>query len=219
MPAAFQSIFSQAFSPEGITGGMIGVMVLGFKRAVFSNEAGIGSASIVHSAVKTKEPVTEGYVALLEPFIDTVVICTLTGLVILTTVYEPSLLGQDVQGVELTAKAFEANIGWSVVPLSIIAILFAFSTMISWSYYGLKGWTYIFGESKFSATIFKMIFCFFVALGCMIKLQAVLDFSDAMVFLVALPNIIGLYILAPIVKKELKSYKERLKSGAIKKVK
>lgn len=218
VPWAFNAIFTQAFTPEGMTGGMIGVMVLGFKRAVFSNEAGIGSASIVHSAVKTNEPITEGYVALLEPFIDTVVICTMTGLVILTTVYEPGLAGSGVQGVELTSKAFAANISWSVVPLSFIAILFAFSTMISWSYYGLKGWTYLFGESNLAENIFKFIFCCFVALGCTIKLGAVLDFSDAMVFLVALPNIIGLYILAPIVKQALADYQRRLKSGEIKKV-
>lgn len=219
VPWAFQAIFTQAFSPEGMTGGMIGVMVLGFKRAVFSNEAGIGSASIVHSAVKTNEPVTEGFVALLEPFIDTVVICTMTALVILTTIYEPGMAGSGVQGVELTSKAFAANISWSVVPLSFIAILFAFSTMISWSYYGLKGWTYLFGETSLAENIFKVIFCIFVALGCMMKLDAVLDFSDAMVFLVALPNIIGLYLLAPIVKKELVSYQRRLKDGTIKKFK
>lgn len=219
IPWAVSAIFTQAFTPEGIAGGMIGVMVLGFKRAVFSNEAGIGSASIVHSAVKTKEPVTEGYVALLEPFIDTVIICTMTALVILTTVYEPGLAGSGIQGVELTSKAFEANISWSVIPLSVIAILFAFSTMISWSYYGLKGWTYLFGEAKISEQIFKLIFCIFVALGCVMKLGAVLDFSDAMVFLVALPNIIGLYILAPIVKKELHSYQQRLKDGKIHKIK
>lgn len=219
VPWAFNAIITQAFSPEGMTGGMIGVMVLGFKRAVFSNEAGIGSASIVHSAVKTNEPVTEGFVALLEPFIDTVVICTMTALVILTTVYEPGLADSGVQGVELTSKAFEANISWSVIPLSIIAILFAFSTMISWSYYGLKGWTYLFGESAIAENIFKVIFCFFVALGCMMNLGAVLDFSDAMVFLVALPNIVGLYILAPIVKKELAGYRQRIKDGTIRKVK
>ncbi|MEM1121638.1 MAG: alanine/glycine:cation symporter family protein [Bacteroidota bacterium] len=218
VPWAFQAIFTQAFTPEGMTGGMIGVMVLGFKRAVFSNEAGIGSASIVHSAVKTNEPVTEGYVALLEPFIDTVVICTMTGLVILTTLYDPNLSNEGVQGVELTSKAFAANISWSVVPLSFIAILFAFSTMISWSYYGLKGWTYLFGESEMAENIFKLIFCGFVALGCTIQLGAVLDFSDAMVFLVSIPNIIGLYILAPTVKKALKDYQRRLENGEIEKI-
>ena len=215
---AFQAIISQAFSPEGMTGGMIGVMMLGFKRAAFSNEAGLGSASIIHSAVKTNEPITEGYVALLEPFIDTVVICTMTALVILTTVYEPALVGSGVQGVELTSSAFAQNISWSAIPLSFIAILFAFSTMISWSYYGLKGWTYVFKESTVAENIFKIIFCCFIAIGCMVQLDAVLDFSDAMIFVVALPNIIGLYLLAPVVKRELKSYQQRLKSGEIKKV-
>lgn len=209
VPWAVTAIFTEAFSPDGMKGGMLGVMILGFQRAVFSNEAGIGSAPIVHAAVKTNEPVTEGFVGLLEPFIDTVVICTMTALVILTTVYEPSLVGADVQGVELTSQAFAENISWSVVPLSFVAILFAFSTMISWSYYGLKGWTYIFGESRSAELVFKAIFCVFVALGCMLQLDAVLDFSDAMVFLVALPNIIGLYVLAPTIKRALKDYEKR----------
>ena len=215
LPWALSAIVREAFSPSGVGGGMVGVMIWGFKRAVFSNEAGIGSAAIAHSAVRTKEPVTEGFVGLLEPFIDTVVICTITSLVILTTVYEPGQGGTAVQGIELTSSAFASTFSWSVMPLAFIAILFAFSTMISWSYYGLKGWTYIFGESPAVEVIFKVIFCTFVALGCMIHLDAVLDFSDAMVFLVALPNLIGLYILAPVIKKALKSYQKRLKDGGI----
>ena len=147
IPAAVASIFTNAFSPEGVTGGFIGVLILGFQRAAFSNEAGIGSAAIAHSAVRTKEPVTEGLVSLLEPFIDTVVICTITALVILTTVYgDPSV--EDISGVALTSEAMERNIAWFPTPLAIAVILFAFSTMLSWSYYGLKGWTYIVGESK-----------------------------------------------------------------------
>jgi AGCS family alanine or glycine:cation symporter len=133
-------------------------------------------------------------------------------MVILTTVYDPGVEYVDIQGVQLTAQAFEGTISGSVVPLSIIAILFAFSTIISWSYYGLKGWTYLFGEHLRTKKLFLLIFCIFVAIGCSIQLEAVLDFSDAMVYLVALPNIIGLYILAPIVKKELKGYRERLKA-------
>lgn len=212
LPWALGAIVSEAFSPKAVSGGMIGVMIWGFKRAVFSNEAGIGSAAIAHSAVKTKEPVTEGYVALLEPFIDTVVICTITSLLILTTVYAPDQAETGIQGIELTSKAFESTISWSVVPLSFIAILFAYSTMISWSYYGLKGWTYVFGESSIAEVIFKLIFCVFVALGCMVQLDAVLDFSDALIFLVSIPNIIGLYILAPIIKDELKKYQEKIKA-------
>lgn len=209
LPWAFSTIFSEAFSPQGLSGGMLGVMILGFQRAVFSNEAGIGSAAIAHSAVRTDEPVTEGYVGLLEPFIDTVVICTLTALVILTTIYHPGLADEGIQGVQLTSQAFASTLSWSTIPLSFIAILFAFSTMISWSYYGLKGWSYIFGESKKAAAVFKLLFCFAGALGCTIQLEAVLNFSDALVFVIALPNIIALYMLAPTIKAELRGYQQR----------
>jgi len=211
IPWAISAVVTNAFAPEAIGGGMIGVMMLGFKRAVFSNEAGIGSAAIAHAAVQTDEPVTEGYVALLGPFIDTVVICSITAMIILTTVYDPSLVGTGakIQGVQLTSRAFAENLSWSVIPLSVIAILFAFSTIISWSYYGLKGWSYLFGESSFTKNIFRVIFCLFVALGCMIQLDAVLDFSDALVFIVAIPNILGLYILAPVVKVAVTDYQRR----------
>ena len=210
IPWAIEAVFTNAFSKDAMEGGVVAVIVLGFKRALFSNEAGIGSAAIAHSAVKTDEPVTEGFMGLLEPFIDTVVICSITAMVILTTVYDPNVEFVDIQGVQLTAQAFEGTFKGSVIPLSIIAILFAFSTIISWSYYGLKGWTYLFGEHLRTQRLFLLIFCIFVAIGCSIKLKSVLDFSDAMVYLVALPNVIGLYILAPIVKKELKSYRERV---------
>ncbi|GIT23162.1 MAG: hypothetical protein CM1200mP40_28440 [Gammaproteobacteria bacterium] len=215
VPWAFGAIFTEAFNPEAIGGGILGIMIMGFQRAVFSNEAGIGSAAIAHSAVRTNEPVTEGFVGLMEPFIDTVVICTLTALVILTTVYDPSMASEGMQGIELTSQAFGSTLSWSVVPLSLIAILFAFSTLLAWSYYGLKGWTYILGESKKAENVFKAIFCVFAALGCMIQLDAVLEFSDALVFVIALPNILGLYILAPVVKKELKRYQRRISSGEI----
>jgi AGCS family alanine or glycine:cation symporter len=209
LPWAIGAIFSEAFDPQAMSGGFVGVMILGFQRAVFSNEAGIGSAAIAHSAVRTDEPATEGYVALMEPFIDTVVICTLTALVILTTIYHPDLAGSGIQGVELTSRAFASTLPWSTVPLSIIAVLFAFSTMISWSYYGLKGWTYLVGEGRNKEIIFKTVFCGFGALGCTMQLGAVLDFSDAMVFIIAVPNIIGLYLLAPTIKRELNSYHQR----------
>jgi AGCS family alanine or glycine:cation symporter len=212
LPWAISAIFTEAFDPQAMSGGFVGVMILGFQRAVFSNEAGIGSAAIAHAAVRTDQPATEGHVALLEPFIDTVVICTLTALVILTTIYEPGLAGAGIQGVELTARAFASTLPWSTVPLSIVALLFAFSTIISWSYYGLKGWTYLLGEGRAKELIFKTVFCAFVALGCTVQLGAVLEFSDAMVFLIAVPNIIGLYLLAPTVKRELVSYRKRLES-------
>ncbi|MDC0948789.1 alanine/glycine:cation symporter family protein [Gammaproteobacteria bacterium] len=219
LPAAIGNIFSGAFTGEGVAGGAIGAMIIGFQRAVFSNEAGIGSASIAHSAVKTNEPVTEGIVSLLEPFIDTIVICTITALVIGTAqVADPSFAGERV-GVAMTSAAFEREFSWFPIPLAIAAVLFAFSTMISWSYYGLKGWTYLFGEDPRGQTIYKIIFCAFVALGCMVQLGPILDISDALVFLICVPNILGLYFLAPIVKREMESYFSRLDSGEIKKFK
>lgn len=211
LPYAFSAIITGAFSPEGMTGGMIGVLILGFRRAAFSNEAGIGSASIAHSAVKTKEPVTEGYVAMLEPFIDTVVICTITALVIIVTVYEPGVTGAGgISGVELTSSAFESVIPWFPYVLTVVVILFAYSTMVAWSYYGLAGWVYLFGNGKVTKMTYNLIFCVFVMIGCAIKLDAVLDFSDAMVFAMALANIIGLAFMAPVVKKEISEYWGRM---------
>lgn len=210
---AFGAIWQGAFSPDGVTGGIIGVIVIGFRRAVFSNEAGLGSASIAHSAVKTNFPATEGYVALLEPFIDTVVVCTLTALVIITTVYDPLLANTGISGIEMTTRAFQSTISWSPIPLSIAAILFAFSTMLSWSYYGLKAFTYLFGEANITQLIFKFIFCIFIVIGSAIQLNALIDLSDALVFIVAIPNLIGLYILAPIVRAEIEKYSASRKTA------
>ena len=219
LPAAVVNIFTGAFSPEGVAGGALGAMIIGFQRAVFSNEAGIGSASIAHSAVQTNEPVTEGYVSLLEPFIDTIVICTITALVIGTSnVAQPGFAG-DATGVAMTSLAFERQFSWFPIPLAFAAVLFAFSTMIAWSYYGLKGWTYLFGEDEKTQRAYKVIFCVFVALGCMVQLGPLLDISDAFVFLICVPNILGMYFLAPIVKRELEDYAGRLKSEKIKKFK
>jgi len=219
LPFAFQAIVQGAFSSEGMAGGAIGVMIVGFQRAVFSNEAGIGSASIAHSAVRTDEPITEGFVSMLEPFIDTVVICTMTALVIVTTFYYDPNFTEGLGGIEMTSAAFERNISWSPYLIAIAGIMFAFSTMISWSYYGLKGWTYLVGEGRGADLGFKAVFCAFVALGCTIKLDSILDFSDALVFVICVPNILGLYILAPVVKAELKKYQARLASGEIRKYK
>jgi len=216
LPAAITAIFEGAFTGAGVSGGALGVMVIGFQRAVFSNEAGIGSASIAHSAVKTDEPVTEGVVALLEPFIDTIVICTITALVITTSqLADPSFAG-DAQGVAMTSAAFARHISWFPYPLALAAVLFALSTMISWSYYGLKGWTYLFGEGERGQTIYKVMFCVFVFLGPLMKLGPILDISDALVFMICIPNIFGLYLLAPTVRQEMRSYFGRIKSGEIK---
>jgi AGCS family alanine or glycine:cation symporter len=206
IPSAFVAIWNGAFSPEGIAGGMIGVIIIGFRRAVFSNEAGLGSAAIAHSTARTRYPVREGYVALLEPFIDTVVICTMTALVIITTVYDPALAGAGVSGIELTSRAFASTLAWTPVPLSIAAILFAFSTMITWSYYGVKAFTYLVGHHRWADLGFKVFFLAFVVLGSSVQLGAVVDLSDALVFVVAIPNLLGLYLLAPLIKKELNDY-------------
>jgi alanine or glycine:cation symporter, AGCS family len=214
IPFAIGAIFQGAFSPEGINGGAIGVLIIGFQRAVFSNEAGIGSAPIAHSAVQTDQPVTEGYVSLLEPFIDTVVICTITALVIVTTFYYDPGFNQGLDGIQMTSAAFERNISWSPYMIAIAGMLFAFSTMIAWAYYGLKGWTYLVGENHLASGSFKLVFCLFVALGCSIQLDAVLAFSDALVFLICIPNIIGLYLLAPEVRRELRRYNRMVRSSA-----
>lgn len=216
IPGAIALIVSEAFSVQSVTGGAVGAIIVGFQRALFSNEAGIGSASIAHSAVQTNEPASEGLVSLLEPFIDTVVICTLTSLVIVTTVYPNGLLESGAEGIALTSAAFQHHVPWAPYPLALAALLFAFSTSISWSYYGLKGWTYLFGEAALTQIIFKTVFCAFIALGCMVQLSAVLDFSDAMVFLIAIPNILGLYLFAPEVKRDVNAYLSRLKAGQVK---
>lgn len=206
LPRAIAAIFKGAFSMQGATGGILGIMIIGFQRAAFSNEAGLGSAAIAHSAVKTETPLTEGFVALLEPFIDTVLICTLTGLVLVTSFPAESLTGDGLSGIELTSAAFESKISWSPVPLAIVAFMFAFSTMLAWAYYGTKGWTYIFGEGKAKELVFSLIFCVFIIIGASVQLNAILDFADALIFVMAIPNLIGLYILAPEIKRDLINY-------------
>ena len=210
-------IISGAFNPQAGLGGFVGVLIVGFKRAAFSNEAGVGSASIAHAAAKTKEPVSEGMVALLEPFIDTIVICTMTAFVIIITgtYQDTSGLG----GSELTSQAFGSVIGWFPYILTIAILLFAFSTMISWSYYGLKSWTFLFGKSKSSELSYKIIFMIFVIIGSSASLGSVVDFSDMMILAMAFPNIIGLLIMSNEVKLDLKSYLNKIKDGTIKKYK
>lgn len=209
---AFNAIISGAFTPTALKGGFIGVLVVGFQRAAFSNEAGVGSAAIAHSAAKTNHPASEGFVALLEPFIDTVVVCTLTALVLIFTGMHEA---EGVSGVQLTTDAFGSVISWFPYVLAIAVFLFAFSTMISWSYYGMRAWTYIFGRSKRSELIYKVLFLFFVVLGASVSLGAVLDFSDMMILAMSFPNIIGLYIMSGEVRKDLKEYMAKLKSGQI----
>lgn len=228
---AFGQIFEGAFTGLGVAGGMVGALIQGFKRAAFSNEAGVGSAAIAHSAVRTNEPITEGFVSLLEPLIDTVVICTMTALVITISgqlLMDPEtgrflLDGSHIAtvdgntGVALTSAAFGASIGWFPFVLAIAVVLFAFSTMISWSYYGLKSWTYLFGEGKTTELVFKVIFCIFIVIGASASLGPVIDFSDAAIFAMAVVNVFALYFLMKLVRQELVSYAARLSSGEIKK--
>lgn len=214
---AVGAIFSGAFTPSGIQGGIIGVMIIGFRRAAFSNEAGIGSAAIAHSSVKTEEPVTEGYVALLEPFIDTVVICTLTALVIITSGLYTN--PDQLSGTQLTSAAFATVSGWFPYLLLPTILLFAYTTMISWSYYGSKSFDFLVGdfvERKFKKRIiatrlYQVIYLLFTVLGSVLHLNAVVDFSDMLILAMAVPNIIGLYILVPEVKNAIREYGIKLK--------
>lgn len=214
LPHTIGLIIGGAFNFEAGFGGFIGVLIVGFKRAAFSNEAGIGSAAIAHSAVKTNEPMSEGVVALLEPFIDTVVVCTMTALVIIITgTYADTSI---TDGIALTNAAFVSVIGFFNVFLWVAVTLFAFSTMISWSYYGLQSWTYLFGHSKGAGLSYKVLFLCFIVLGATMGLKVVVGFSDAMIFAMSFPNVLGLYILAPSVRRDLHSYITRIKSGEIK---
>lgn len=222
---AISMIFSGAFTGAGIVGGVVGVLIQGFRRAAFSNEAGVGSAAIAHSAVKTKYPASEGVVALLEPFIDTVVICSMTALVIIFFNMNGAfayggdgagnviLDGQSVGGVDLTSAAFDSVIPHFSIVLTIAIVLFAFSTMISWSYYGLQSWKYLFGRSKSADLAYKVIFLLFIVIGSAATLDAVVKFSDAMILALVFPNMIGLLFLFPRVKEELNKYLAAIKAS------
>ena len=184
-------------------------MIQGFRRAAFSNEAGVGSASIAHAAVKTKYPASEGMVALLGPFIDTIIVCSMTALVLVITGYDSNTA---LEGVEMTSAAFSSVFGFAAkVILTLAVVLFAFSTMISWSYYGIQAWQYLFGYSKEAEIAYKIIFCGFVIIGSAMSLEPVINFSDAMIFAMSIPNMIALVVLAPVVKKEVTTYLEKIK--------
>src|SRR5690606_29659129 len=201
-----------AFSSDALKGGVIGVLIIGFQRAAFSNEAGVGSAAIAHSTVKTNHPASEVFVALIEPFLDTIVICTLTALVIIFSGnHEVAGMGCS----QLTADSFATVIWWFPAVLALAIFLFAFSTMISWSYYGMRAWTYLFGKSKRTETVYKILFLFFVVLGSSISLGAVLDFSDMMILAMAVPNMIGLYVMSGEVRQDMKDYLKKLKNGEL----
>ncbi|MFV0457718.1 MAG: alanine/glycine:cation symporter family protein [Actinomycetales bacterium] len=218
VPTAFGEIFSGAFTGTGAVGGVIGALIVGFQRAAFSNEAGLGSAAVAHSAVKTKEPATEGFVASLEPFIDTVVICTMTALTIVISGAWNDPDAGEIGGVKLTSRAFESVLPWFPTVLAFAVVMFAFSTMISWSYYGMKATAYLFGDSAVAENVFKVVFCIFTVIGSAAALGPVIDFSDSMIFLLGLANIVGLYFMAKVIRTEILGYYNRVKSGEIKMV-
>ncbi|MGW0734153.1 alanine/glycine:cation symporter family protein [Streptomyces sp. NPDC002851] len=217
VPAAFAEIIQRAFDPQGVAGGIIGALIVGFKRAAFSNEAGLGSAPIAHSAVKTKHPASEGLVALLEPFIDTVVICTMTALTIVIAKPDSWKVGnENAEGVTITSDAFATVLPWFPYVLTLAVLLFAFSTILTWGYYGLKSWTYLFGRSKASEVTYKVVYSLFVVVGSLLALDTLISLADSVLFLLAVINITGLYLLAPVVKRELNSFLEfvqRRKNG------
>jgi AGCS family alanine or glycine:cation symporter len=204
IPSAFLLIINGAFNPEGVAGGIIGVMVQGFKRSTFSNESGVGAAAIAHATASTKEPIREGFVALIEPFIDTVVICTITALVI---VISGAYIGVDgIDGVAMTSRAFESVIWWFPYLLSFAVLMFAISTMVSWAYYGSIAWSYLVGNSRAMDLLYKLVFCICTVIGASVSLNSVIDISDSMFFSMAIANIIGLYMLAPSIKLDLARY-------------
>ncbi|UJP05056.1 MAG: alanine:cation symporter family protein [Nitrosomonas sp.] len=208
IPGAIQTIFELALYPEAGIGALVGALLMGVQRATFSNEAGLGSSAIAHAAVKTDSPVSQGMVAMLGPFIDTVVICMITALVIVIS--GAYIEGGGIEGVELASRAFATGISWFPYVLSVTVFLFAYSTMISWSYYGLKCTTYLFGQHMIIEWAYKAIFCLFIVVGASSQLSNIILFTDAMVFAMAVPNIVGLYLLAPEVKRDLQIYLRNL---------
>lgn len=206
---AFMKIIEGAFNIKALFGGAAGAIAVGFQRAAFSNEAGVGSAAIAHSAVKTDEPLTEGIVSLLEPFVDTVVICTMTALILIFTGFDTA--DASLTGSQLTSAAFSSVVPWFKYVLTISILFFAYSTMISWSYYGLKAWTFLFGETKKMKMTYNLIYLCFVVIGSSASLANVMEFSDMMILAMAFPNILGLYFLAAEIKHDLNKYLSNLK--------
>ncbi len=217
LPNAISTIFKSAFGLDAAGGGIAGALINGIKRATYSNEAGIGSSAIAHAAVKTSEPMTEGFVASLEPFVDTIVVCTITALVVIVTgAYEPYLFHPPNHGIEITSAAYESAFSWFPLILLVASMLFAFTTLVSWAFYGAQAAAYIFGPSKKVDVAFKLSLCAVLSLGAAISLSSIIDFIDAMLFGMCIPNIIALYLLMPELKKDLAAYnaKYRLKPHA-----
>ncbi|MEK7264866.1 MAG: alanine/glycine:cation symporter family protein [Pseudomonadota bacterium] len=215
LPGAIAKIFNGAFGLDAAGGGIVGALINGVKRATYSNEAGVGSSAIAHSAVKTTEPMTEGFVASLEPFIDTIVICTITALVVIVTgAYEPFLFHSEVRGIEITSAAYASAFSWFPIILLVATMLFAFTTLVSWSFYGAQAAAYVFGPSKKVDVAFKLSLCAVLSLGAALSLSSIIDFIDAMLFGMCIPNIIALYMLLPELKRDLAEYNRKYRTKA-----
>lgn len=216
IPAAFGQMFYGMVTGSGVAGGALGVMIIGLRRAAFSNAAGIGTAAMAHSAVKTRRPASEGFVAMWEPFVDSVLICTLTALtVVLSGVW---MNADGFEGVQLTAAALKTSVSWFDIPLTIAVALFAFSTMLSYSYYGMKGMGYLFKGSRKAERVYNIVYILLIVVGAMAPLELVINFSDAMFFVMSVPNILGLYFLAGVVKKEILGHRSKVDAGVISEV-
>ena len=207
IPAAFVSIYRGAFAPEGVVGGVVGVFVVGMRRAVYSTEAGTGVSTMVHAAAKTREPVSQGLAASVEPFVDTVIVNTMTALVIIVTGAHKI---EGLNDIQMTSAAFGSVISWFPYVLSICVLLFAFTTIVAWSYYMSRVWSFLFGYSRLSLHIYRTLFCLALIPGGVLSARQVVDLIDCFLVLITIPNVIGLYILAPTIKRDLKAYLNRV---------
>ncbi len=205
IPHAIYTIFTEAFFPKAVAGGMIGSLILGLRRSIQSNEAGIGSSPIAYAAVKTNEPVSQGFVAMIEPFLDTVIVCSMTAFVIILT-GEYLNYRDGISGVELTSAAYQSAFSFFPYILAIVIILFALSTILSWAYYGQKAWTFLVGEGYKRIKFYQLIFCLFIIIGSSMNLQSVIDFTDATYLVMAAPNLIAIFILIKDIKSDLIEY-------------
>jgi AGCS family alanine or glycine:cation symporter len=214
VPGALATIVREAFDPQAVTGGAIGALIAGFRRAAFANEAGLGSAPMAHATVRTREPMSQGFAALMEPFLDTVIICLLTALVVVVTgVYKTS--GAD--GIVLTSEAFATVVSWFPIVLAVVAILFALSTVLSWGYYGEQAWTWLFGESKASRIAYRLFLCAVLSIAGTLDLRQIVNIVDSLNFAMAIPNLIAVYLLLPELRADLAGYWQRIVPGGGKK--
>jgi AGCS family alanine or glycine:cation symporter len=218
IPGAIADIITGAFTPEGVAGGVVGSLIVGFQRATFSNSAGVGDAPIAHSQVRTNRPATEGFVASLEPFVDTIIICNMTALaVVVTGTWQGSDVGE-VGGVTITSRAFESVVSWFPYVLAVAVLLFAYSTILSNSFYGMKGFGYLFGDNRTAENVYKLVYLFFTVIGAAVALGPVILFADSAFFLLALFNVVGLYFLAKVIRREIVEYWRQLHNGEIQEV-